>query len=147
MLRIVLALAALASGVTAVAAHKRDISERQSLMKRSGEQAKIGSLMMRSEIAFELAKAHAIFATFADKAAKLPNLFPDDSRTGETRARPAIWEKPAEWKAAIDKFGADTDEARAHTTDLETFKVAFRNVGRNCLSCHETFRGPPLHGR
>ena len=113
-------------------------------MKRSGEQAKIGSQMVRGDIAFDLAKMHAIFAAFAEKATKLPSLFPDDSKTGETRARAAIWERPDEWKAAIDKFAADTKEARAQATDLESFKTTFRQVGRPCHSCHETFRGPPL---
>ena len=37
-------------------------------MKRSGEQAKIGSQMVRGDIAFDLAKMHAIFAAFAEKA-------------------------------------------------------------------------------
>jgi cytochrome c556 len=141
----VLAIAILAIGASAVAAHPRVISERQALMKRSGEQAKVGSQMVRGDIAFDLAKTHAIFAAFAEKAAKLPSLFPDDSKTGETRARAAIWERPDEWKAAIDRFAADTKEADAQTTDLETFKGTFRQVGRNCHSCHETFRSPPLH--
>ena len=113
-------------------------------MKRSGELAKIGSQMVRGDIAFDLTKMHAIFAAFAEKATKLPSLFPDDSKTGETRARAAIWERPDEWKAAIDKFAADTKEARAQATDLESFKTTFRQVGRHCHSCHETFRGPPL---
>jgi cytochrome c556 len=145
MLRIVLAIAALGLGIGAILAHPRDIGERRELMKRSGEQAKIGGLITRGDIPFDLAKAQVIFAVFAEKAAKLPGLFPEDSKSGDTRARPAIWEKPEEWKAAIDKFAADTKEARAQTTDLETFKAAFLNVSRNCLSCHETFRGPPRH--
>jgi cytochrome c556 len=144
MLRIAFAIAGLVGGIAAVVAHPH-ISERQALMKRSGDQAKLGSLMVRGEVAFDLAKAQSIFAVFAEKSAKLPGLFPADSKTGETRARAAIWEKPDEWKAAIDKFAADTKEASAQTTDLETFKTAFRNVGRHCVSCHEVFRSPPRH--
>ncbi len=145
MLRIVLAIAALGLGIGAIVAHPHDITARRELMKRSGEQAKIGGLMIRGDLPFDLAKARAIFAVFAEKAAKLPGLFPDNSRTGDTRARPAIWEQPDEWKAAIAKFAVDTKEASARTTDLETFKEAFRVVGKNCLSCHEAFRGPPRH--
>jgi cytochrome c556 len=145
MFRIALVVATLAIGIAAVVAHPRDIVERQAMMKLSGAQAKIGNQMARGEIPFELAKAHVIFAVFADKAAKLPSLFPHDSRTGGTRARAAIWEKPDEWRAAIDQFAADIEEARAQTADLESFKAGFRNVGRNCVSCHDVFRGPPLH--
>jgi cytochrome c556 len=147
MLRIVFADAALLLGIVAVVADPAHISERQALMKHSGEQAKIGSQMSRGERPFDLAKAHAVFAAFAEKAAKLPSLFPDDSRHGDTRARSAIWERPDEWKAAIAKFAADTQAARAQTTDFETFKASFGNVGRNCLACHEAFRAPHHHHR
>jgi cytochrome c556 len=142
MMRVVLAAVALAFGVTAVVAQGDVIAERKNLMKRSGEQARAGAQMVRGEAPYDQAKAQAIFDTFIDKAQKLPALFPATSRTGDTRALPAIWEKPNDFKAAVDKFGADAKKAKADTKDLDSFKTAFAAVGRNCGSCHEAFRRP-----
>lgn len=125
---------------SAVIAQSDIIGQRQALMKRSGAEARIGAQMARGEIPFDAAKAQAVFATFADKAAKLPNLFPENSKTGDTRAAPAIWEKPAEFKAEIAKFAADAKKGQETAKDLESFKAAFSATGRDCGSCHETFR-------
>jgi cytochrome c556 len=140
MLRTVLVGVTIALGVSALSAQDF-IGQRRDLMKQSGAQARIGTQMVRGEAPYDQAKAQAIFQTYIDKAAKLPQLFPDNSKTGgETTASPAIWEKPAEWKAAIAKFEAESKAALTATKDLESFKTQFSMVGRNCGACHETFR-------
>jgi cytochrome c556 len=144
MWRTSIAVAALLAGIIAVVAHPEHIPERQALMKRSGEQAKIGGQMIRGELPFEAARARVIFAVFGEKAEKLPGLFPEDTRRGDTRAAAAIWDKPAEWQAAIAAFAADTRRA-GDIASLDSFKAAFQNVSRHCRSCHEVFRGPPRH--
>jgi cytochrome c556 len=111
-------------------------------MKQSGDQARIGAAMVKGEQPYDEAKAQAIFAAYANKANKLKSLFPESSKAGDTRAAAAIWDKPAEWNAAIDKFAADTTAAQASTKDLESFKAAFANVGKNCGGCHQAFRKP-----
>jgi cytochrome c556 len=137
----VLALGALTIGATAVIAQDV-IAERKGLMKQSGDQARIGAAMVKGEQPYDEAKAQAIFAAYANKANKLKSLFPESSKAGDTRAAAAIWDKPAEWNAAIDKFAADTTAAQASTKDLESFKAAFANVGKNCGGCHQAFRKP-----
>ena len=138
--RTVCVAAAIALGATAVIAQDI-IAERQSLMKRSGDMAKQGAQIARGNVPFELAKAQAVFDTYIDKAERLPKLFPPTSKTGgDTKALPAIWDKPADWTAAIEKFGNDSKAAKAGTKDLESFKTNFSTVGRNCGSCHEGFR-------
>ena len=141
MIRVVLAAVVVAFGVTAVAAQDV-IAERKNLMKRSGEQARAGAQMVRGEAPYDQTKAQAIFDTYIDKAQKLPALFPATSRSGDTRALPAVWEKGADWTAAINKFGADARKAKADTKDLDSFKTSFAAVGRNCGACHEAFRRP-----
>jgi cytochrome c556 len=137
--RAVCVVAAIAFGATAVIAQDV-IAERKTLMKRSGDMAKQGTQMARGDTPYDNAKAQAVLAVFVDKAEKLPKLFPDTSKSGDTRAAPAIWDKSAEWNAAIAKFGADAKAAQASAKDLETFKAGFSAVGRNCGSCHESFR-------
>lgn len=140
MIRTLLAVTALAVGLTAAIAQSDIIKERQALMKRSGAQAKIGAQMARGRMPFDMEKVQAMYAAFEDKANKLPNLFPEGSDTGDTSASPAIWEKPDEFKAAIDKFAADIAAAKASTKDLESFRKAFPMVAKNCGGCHESFR-------
>src|ERR1700757_705018 len=123
MMRFFLAVGAVALAVTAVAAQSDPIAARKALMKKNGDEAKIGAAMAKGEAPFDLTKAHAIFATFADAAAKAPALFPDNSKTGgETAALPAIWENKADFDARLVKFGTDSKAAQSAVKDLDTFK-------------------------
>jgi len=142
MVRTVLAVAAIALGVSVAIAQQDPIAARKALMKANGEQAKIGAAMMKGEAPFELATAQKIFATFEDAAAKMPSLFPDNSKSGgDTAADPKIWESMDDVKARFAKFGADAKEAESKVTDLDSFKGAFGNIGKNdCGGCHQTYR-------
>src|SRR5947209_1698767 len=111
MYRTVLVVAAVAVGITAVAAQQDPIAARRALMKANGEQAKIGSAMAKGEAPFDLAKAKAVFNTYADAAGKMPGLFPDTSKTGgDTTASPKIWEDVNGFRA---KFAAFERESKA----------------------------------
>ena len=137
--RIVLAVAVVAVGISAVVADV--ISDRQALMKRSGGQAKIGAAMAAGREPFDLAKAKAVFENYVDKAGKLPTLFADKPKADDkTSAAAAIWEKPAEFKAQGEKFGREAKAALEATKDLDSFKAQFAIVQKNCAGCHETFR-------
>jgi cytochrome c556 len=131
-------------GVTAASAQQscQDvITKRQTMMKHSAAVAKDGSAMIRGDAPFDLAKAQQIFATFAEDAAALPSLFPDCSKTGDdTTAGPAIWDKPDDFKAAIAKFAADIKAGQDSTKDLDSLKASFQTIGKDCGSCHQTFR-------
>ena len=110
-------------------------------MKANGDQAKIGAAMAKGEAPFDLARAKAIFVQFQDAAAKMPDLFPDNSKTGgETAALPKIWEDMADFKAKFVKFGADAKAAEGSVKDLDSFKAAFAGLTKNCGGCHETYR-------
>ena len=141
IIRTVLSVAALAFGVTAVTAQQDPIAARRALMKANGEQAGIGAKMSKGEEPFALDKAKKIFATYQDAAAKAPPLFPDNSKTGgDTAALPAIWENKADFNAKLAKLGTDAKAAEAAVNDLDTFKVQFAEVVKNCGGCHQTYR-------
>jgi cytochrome c556 len=141
IIRIVLAGAALAIGITALVAQEDPIKARKALMKGNGDQAKIGAGMAKGEAPFDLAKAKAIFAQYSDAAAKMPSLFPDNSKTGgDTEALPKVWETMDDFKAKFVKFGQDAKAAESSVTDLDSFKAAFGTVQKNCGGCHETYR-------
>src|SRR5256714_15667322 len=92
MIRTVLAVAAIAIGITAVAAQSDPIAARRTHMKEVGAQTKTGAGMAKGEIPFDQGKAQGIFAAYVKAATDLPKLFPETSKSGgETPALPAIW--------------------------------------------------------
>jgi cytochrome c556 len=144
--KLLIVFAVLLFGVTAAAAQscQDTIDKRQTLMKRSADMAKIGSSMVKGETPFDLAKVKEIFAAFADDAGQMPTLFPDCSKTGDhTTVAPAIWDKSDDFKAAMAKFSADVKAAQDNTKDLDSLKASFGTIGKDCSSCHQTFRVRP----
>jgi cytochrome c556 len=137
-----IAFAILLFGVAAVAAADDPIAARKSLMKANGDQAKIAGDMAKGTVPFDLAAAHKIFATFENAAAKMPGLFPDNSKTGgETEADPKIWDNMTDFKARFQKLGEDAKAADASVKDLDSFKAAIGNIGKNdCGGCHQNYR-------
>jgi cytochrome c556 len=144
----VAATAAVAFGICIAAAQEDPIKARKALMKDNGSAAKLGADMVKGDKPFDLAAAQKIFATFADAAAKAPALFPDSSKPGEGfaadddfKAGPKIWEDMADFKARFVKFGDDAKAASASVKDLDSFKAAFGDIGKNdCGGCHQTYR-------
>jgi cytochrome c556 len=140
MKRTVLAVTALALGLS-VAIAQDPISARKAIMKENGKMSAQAAKFIKGEEPFDLAKAKAMFAQYQDAAAKMPTLFPDNSKTGgETAALPAIWEKKADFDAKFVKFGADAKEAAAKVKDEASFKEAYPVVAKNCGGCHELYR-------
>lgn len=146
MFRFVLATASImlvGATVSAALAQQNVINTRQALMKQSGQQTAVLNRMVRGQEAFDATKVGAAFDALADKAAKMPGLFPEESRKGETRAHPKIWEDSAGFKAAVASFASDVASARPKAlTGLDGLKEALPAVAKHCGTCHETYRLP-----
>jgi cytochrome c556 len=140
MSRIVVAATALALGATVVFADA--ISDRKALMKQLGAQNGQAQKFVKGEEAFDLAKAKNVFQVWIDTWEKAAKLFPEDSKSGDTAALPAIWEKRAEFDAAGAKLVADSKAALANVKDEASFKAAYSDVVKECGGCHRTFRKP-----
>jgi cytochrome c556 len=141
IVRVLIAAAAIAVGATTVIAQQDAIAARKALMKATGGQAAVASKMIKGEEPFDLAKAKTVFTTFEDSAAKMPALFPPNSKEGgDTTASPKIWEAKADFEARFAKFGADAKAAAAKVTDLDSLKTAFGDVAKNCGGCHNDYR-------
>ncbi len=142
MIRSVFIVAGVALSLTVALAQQDPIAARKALMKANGDEAKIGAAMMKGEAPFDLAAAKKIFAAWEDAAMKMPELFPDNSKTGgDTAARAEIWQNIPDVKERFAKLGADAKEAAATVTDLNSFKASFGSIGKNdCGGCHEKYR-------
>jgi len=141
MFRTVLAVTAMAVGITAVVAQSDPIAARKDLMKQMGAQTKAGSQLVKGEVPFDQAKATKVFDTYIEVSEKMPALFPDSSKTGgDTTASPKIWEDKKGFDAAFTKMKTEATAAKATVKDLDSFKGAFSGLTKNCGSCHETYR-------
>jgi cytochrome c556 len=140
MFRPMLVAAVFVAGVTAVAAQSNPIAARKDIMKAVGDQTKIATAMVREQAPFDLEKAHQIFAAYAEAAAKMPALFPPDSKNGDTKAAPRVWESMDDFKARFAKFEADAKAAGSAVKDLASFKEQFAAVAKSCGGCHESYR-------
>lgn len=91
-------------------------------------------------------------AEFLQYATKLQELstqpwqyFTPGSVYSPSRAKDAVWEKPADFKAAQQQFTAAV--ATLHTVavagNMDAIRPAFRAVESSCKSCHQQFRGAP----
>jgi cytochrome c556 len=137
----VVVVAVVALGASAVLAQQDPIAARKALMKANGQGAGALAKMVKGEAPFDLDTTKKAFATFEDAAAKMPSLFPDDSKVGgETTAAPKIWEDNADFKARFVKLGNDTKAANASVKDLDSLKTAFPELAKNCGGCHELYR-------
>jgi cytochrome c556 len=140
ILRTVLVVAAFAVGVTAVVAQSDPIAARRAAMKAVGEQNRVATEMIEGKTPFNADAAKKVLATFNDSASKLPNLFPDASKTGDTNALPAIWENKADFNAKAAKFATEAKAAEGQVNNLDAFKAQMTEVRKNCGGCHQTYR-------
>jgi cytochrome c556 len=74
---------------------------------------------------------------------KAKTVFPDDSKTGDTDALPAAFEKKADLFARFDKNGRRLPNgAHAAIKDEASFKAEWPKVAANCGGCHKEYRKP-----
>ena len=136
----ILAVALVTGGVIAVAAQQDAINERKSIMKNNGKHYKTAVAMVRGEQPFDLEKAKAAFAAFADAGKKMPDLFPDNSKSGKTDASPKIWQNMSDVKARFAKLEQDSTAAHDNVKDLATFRTSMQTINKDCGDCHEHYR-------
>jgi cytochrome c556 len=148
MIRIVLAVTAVALGVSVAIAQQDPIKERKALMKANGDAAKALSEMAKGDKPFDLATVRKSFAAFQDAAAKMPGLYPDSSKSeagspvaDDFSPSPKVWENMADFKARFVKFGEDAKAAETSVKDVDSLKAALGNIGKNdCGGCHQEYR-------
>lgn len=129
-----------ASAGMAVAQNASAIAERRALLKQIGDAVGPLGRMLRREQAFDLAIVQASFGVLATNAARLPAAFPADSRTGDTKALPVIWDRKPEFEALFNRMSTQAAAARTRVTDEASFRAAAPQVLGVCGECHRSFR-------
>ena len=122
------------------------ITERREAMKGNGAAMKaINEVLEKGGSAADLEK-HA--TQLNDTAMKLSALFPagtdqpQGKEPGQTRALPAIWEKPDAFAAEIKKFQDESAMLKTAVAggDMGVIKAEFEKLGGVCGDCHKSFR-------
>lgn len=103
----------------------------------------IGEELKKDAPSIEAIAPHA--ALLDSQAKKLPGWFTGTSGPEpgiETEARPEIWQKPAEFRAASDRFAAATAalQTAIASGDAAQVKAAAALVPPTCKGCHDPFR-------
>ncbi len=120
------------------------IAARQANFKVMGKAMKASFGELKSptpQIAVMRDSARAI----AEAAPKVATFFPKGSgpQAGvKTEALPAIWEKPADFKAKADNLvkAAVAYKAAADAGNMDATKAALMQLGGTCKACHTDFK-------
>ncbi len=141
MVRKFLVAGLLLAGVSVAFAQNDPIAQRVETMKGVGA-LWYGDVnkMMKGEIPYDKAKFVAALDRMIAASKAMPGLFPDTSKTGTTKALPAIWEKKSDFDARWKKIGDEATAAKASVTDEASFKKLQPDLNKNCNECHSPYR-------
>ena len=72
----------------------------------------------------------------------VPKLFPEGSGDGKTAALASVWEKPVEFKMAMDKFVAAANgmAEAVDSGEMSAIGPAIQKLGGSCKGCHDDFK-------
>lgn len=128
----------LATAPTMVLADGHAIKYRKAVMKAiGGHMGAISGILKGAGDAADL-KAHT--DAMAAMAHVSRTIYPEGSDFGDTKALDAIWDKPAEFKTAVDNFVMAADALKATNGDPAKVGAALGALGKSCKGCHEGFR-------
>ena len=140
MRKIMLLMAALISPPLAWADADADIAYREAVMKVVGGHMKAMSTILKGQV--HMADLAYNANRMRDVALLAPQIFPAGSGEGKTAALAAIWDEPAEFKAAMDRYvnaAAGMADAVA-SQDMGQVGPAIQALGKSCKGCHDDYK-------
>lgn len=120
------------AGITASDAQMSDIAKQRvaAMQQNGGNMKKLGA---------------AVAAAINEVASRIPSLFPQGSGTGDTNAKPEIWQDFAGFRkiandleSAAAKIVADANAGNLGSDP----KAVVGSLGKNCGACRKAFRKP-----
>jgi cytochrome c556 len=133
----------LAIAVFTASANADPLADRQALMKDQGKTVGSVTPIVKGEKPFDADAVMTALKHLNEDAQKIDvaALFPAGSDQGKTTVSPKIWTDNAGFIAAVEKYKKDAAAAAAaNPKDLDSFKVAFKQVTDNCGTCHQAYR-------
>jgi cytochrome c556 len=121
------------------------IEKRQKLMKANSADAKAIKAGVESK---DYAAIETKAKDIAGNMDKVGDLFPKGSTSEKSRALPAIWEKPDDFKknaAKVKQAANDVAEA-AKAKDDAALSTKVKALGDACGACHKNYRAEEKKG-
>lgn len=117
------------------------IKYRQNVMKSQAGHIGAIAAVVKGEVSYTrhiAAHARALERT----SAMIPDMFPEGTGVGDTRAKPDIWQNWAKFEVAAKALGTASGElARvAESGDMAAVGAQLQEVGKACGGCHKPFR-------
>ena len=111
------------------------VAARKALMREDGG-------IMRGLGNLTGAEAVAGLNTILTNYTHIPDLFPEGSIVGDSKALPAIWENWDAFVAIVDtgKQAATDGIAAVEAGDAAAYAAALQTLGGTCGQCHQQFR-------
>ena len=117
--------------------------ERHDGMEQIGKSFKVAGRSLKSGTT-DLGVIRSSAATLARLSAKSSAWFPAGTGPdiGKTRAKPEIWQRPADFVAKDREFqqAAAAFNAAARSGDMAAVQARFDDLGKTCKACHDTYR-------
>jgi len=111
------------------------VEMRQALMKEDGG-------IVRGLAGLSGAEAVTALNTVLTNYTHIPDLFPEGSIVGDSKALPAIWDNWDAFTAIVEtgKTAATAGIAAAEAGDAAGYGAALQALGATCGACHQQFR-------
>jgi cytochrome c556 len=145
MKRVLVVAGILVLSVGAVVAQQDVANQTQQTMKANARALGAGlSPIVKGEKPYDQAAVNTALNSLEETVKKLPTMFPESIKgvkiEGDYSSSPKIWEDKAGFAAKIESFAKAVTEAKAKTKDIDSLKASVSAIGKECTSCHETFR-------
>ena len=98
--------------------------------------------MVKGTQPFDAAVATRAATLISTLAPVFATAFPAGTDQGDTRARPEIWSQGDKFKAAMDRYFAESNKLvdAAKSGNVDSFKSQFGALSKACDSCHDDYR-------
>jgi cytochrome c556 len=138
MKKILVAVITLFLNFSVFAEGEAEFKYREGVMRTVGGHMSSLAAILRGQIHLDNLQYHA--RGMADLAKIVPDVFPDGSGVSKSEALPSVWEKPDEFKAAMEKFvkAANDMSAAAQGGDMSAIGPAMKALGQSCKGCHDS---------
>ncbi|KGD85881.1 cytochrome c [Rhizobium sp. YS-1r] len=129
--------------LSAAFAQQEPIAARQSLMKQNGQAAGALGAIAKGEKPYDEAVVKTALTTISTNIKAFPDQFPPGSDTGDTKALPAVWQKPDDFRALAARLGSEASALLATLpADKAGVAAALGKLGPICSECHKAYRAP-----
>lgn len=119
---------------------KVEVDYRQAVMKSiGGHMSAIGVILKNQVHMGDLAFHSSGIAGLAEVA---PEVFPEGSNVGKSKALDSVWEDPEGFAEAMDRFveAADDMADAAKSGEMSLIGPAVQALGGSCKGCHDDYK-------